>query len=343
MQICLLTYQDLDAPEPPDGDWLCDPRPHLPEADWTLVCLEKADCVTTVERLVADGHELFFNLCDAAEEEDDPGIDVVRTLERLGVAFTGADSSFFDPSREAMKEACAQEGIDTPAFRVARNERDVERAARALRFPLFVKHHRSYSSINLSRASRVATPAGLRRQARKIIDRHGAALIEEYVAGTECTVLVAEDPARPAHPTTYQPIQVVFPPGEEFKHSDLKWVDFEGMDAVPVVDPTLDGVLRDISARFFSAIGGVGFGRCDLRIDESGRPFMLEINPNCGIYYPSSAYACADLCLLHDPAGHEGFTRQLVEAALSRHAASRSSPASRAARRSEAGARRASR
>ncbi len=45
----------------------------------------------------------------------------------------------------------------------------------------------------------------------------------------------------------------------------------------------------------------------------------LEINANCGIYYPSDEPGSADQCLAYDPAGHEAFTRQLVAAALKRH------------------------
>jgi D-alanine-D-alanine ligase len=46
---------------------------------------------------------------------------------------------------------------------------------------------------------------------------------------------------------------------------------------------------------------------------------MLEINPNCGVYYLPKDAGSADLCLLHDPEGHAGFTRQLIRAALHRH------------------------
>ena len=117
-------------------------------------------------------------------------------------------------SRLAMKRACRKEGIDTPAYVFASRESDVERAAKKLRFPLFVKHHNSYASVALSRISRVRTPAGLRRQARKIISRFGKALIEEYIDGTECTVLVAENADDPARPKTYTPMQYRFPEGE---------------------------------------------------------------------------------------------------------------------------------
>ena len=242
----------------------------------------------------------------------------MQTLEEHGVAFTGATSEFYEPSREAMKLACRAEGIDTPDYVLARCEADLERAAAILRFPLFVKHYSSYSSVDLSRRSRVCSPAGLRRQARKMMRRHGAALIEEFIEGTEVTVLVAENPDDPERPKTYTPIQYRFPEGETFKHSDMKWVDYNKMSALPVDDPILDARLRDASARFFVALKGASFGRCDLRVGRGGAPFMLEINPNCGVYYLPEDAGGADLCIAHDPEGHVGFTRQLIRAALHR-------------------------
>jgi D-alanine-D-alanine ligase len=319
MRICLLTTQDLDAETFAEDDWPCDPRPFYQGAEWDSVKLNYSTAVEQVTRLAERGYDLFFNLCDGAADEKRPGVEVVETLERLNVPFTGATSGFYEPSREQMKRACEAEGIPTPAWVLARDEADVERAGAELRFPLFVKHHSSYASVGLSRRSRVRTPAGLRRQARKIMSRYDAALIEEYVDGIECTVLVAENPENPARPKTYAPMQYRFPAGEDFKHADMKWVDYDALSSFPVEEPELDARLRDVSARFFVALGGASFGRCDLRVDRAGTPWMLEINPNCGVYYPATDPGSADLCLRHDPEGHGGFTRQLIEAALKRH------------------------
>ncbi len=320
MRICLLTNQYLDKVPFPADDWPCDPRPFLPEDDWTLVTLkDKFTSVAEVERQIAKGFDLFFNLCDGAEGQDIPGVEVIHTLEKHGVPFTGATSSFYEPTRLEMKAACQSVGVATPACILARTPEDVEQAATTLRFPLFVKHYNSYASVDLSRNSRVRTPEGLRRQSRKIMSRHGAALIEEYIEGVECSVLVAENPADPEHPTTYTPIQYSFPPGESFKHAKLKWEDYGGLECHPVQDPTLAARLCRDSAEFFRALGGTSFGRCDIRVDKAGTPYMLEINPNCGVYYPMSDPGTADIILSHDPAGHHGFTAQLVQAALTRN------------------------
>lgn len=322
MRICLLTTQDLHADPFPADDWPCDPRPFLAEASWHVETLRKPTSVQQVRARIDDGFDLFFNLCDGAADQDDvPGIEVVQTLEDAGVPFTGATSGFYEPSRETMKQVCVAEGIATPDYRFVDSVGQVEDVAERLKFPLFVKHYSSYASVDLSRNSRVQTVAGLRRQVAKMVRRHGSALVEEYIDGTECTVLVAENPHDPDRPTTYQPIQYDFPEGEEFKHSDMKWVEYEKLAAFPVRDEVLGERLRDLAARFFVALGGASFGRCDIRVDPDGRPYMLEINPNCGIYYPPADAGSADLCLMHDPAGHEGFTRQLVEAALARHRA----------------------
>jgi len=318
MRICLLTNQDLLAVPFADDDWPCDPRPFYPEADWHVECLSKATSVEQVTRRIHDGFDLYFNLCDGAADQDTPGIEVVQTLEQHGVAFTGATSAFYEPSREAMKDVCRARGIDAPQYVLAREDADVERAAAMLNFPLFVKHYSSYSSVDLSRHSRVVTPAGLKRQARKIMRRHGAALIEEFIEGSEVTVLVAEDPDDPAQPKTYVPIQYRFPEGETFKHAAMKWVEYDQMASFPVEDPVVDARVRDASARLFVGLNGASFGRCDFRVTHDGVPFMLEINPNCGVYYPPADAGSADLCLLHDPEGHVGFTRRLIRAALNR-------------------------
>ncbi len=320
LRICLLTTQNLDADPFPKDDWPCDPRPFIPEASWHVATLEDKDCTDEVARLAAEDFDVYFNLCDGAADQDIPGIEVVQTLERMQVPFTGATSEFYEPSRQQMKDACRAQGILAPRHILARTEEDVERAAWALRFPLFVKHYSSYASVDLSRASRVKTPAVLRRQARKIMSRHGAALIEEYISGTECTVLVAENPYDANRPKTFSPMQYRFPQGEDFKHAKLKWVDYDSLSSFPVTDPVLETKLRDISARFFVELKGASFGRCDIRVDPDGHPHMLEINPNCGVFYPPTDPGSADLCLMHDPEGHEGFTRLLVAAALRRHA-----------------------
>ena len=323
MRICLLTNQDIDSPDFPAEDWRCDPRPYFPEAEWTVICVDdKETSVTEVERAAEIGFDLFFNLCDGcASEDDNPGVEVVETLERLGLPYTGANPEFWEPSREKIKQVCKELGIHTPASVRVSDDETFEKALKELNFPMFVKHYSSYASVDISRHSKVVSEAGLLRQVNKIVAKHGAALVEEYIEGDECTVLVAENPQAPEHPIAFTPVQYEFPDGHAFKHEALKWDEehFKGLKAVVVKDPILAERLRRESAALFRGLNGVGFGRCDIRLAKDGTPYMLEINANCGIYYPLDAAGSADFILQLDPTGHVGFTRLLIDAAFARN------------------------
>ncbi len=122
MHICLLTTQDLDADPFPADDWPCDPRPFYPEAAWHVATLKKKTAVAHVTRMIKNGFDIFFNLCDGAADQDIPGIEVVQTLEEAGVPFTGARtperrqvSSPEDLLRLNIDELRTTGGMDLPA------------------------------------------------------------------------------------------------------------------------------------------------------------------------------------------------------------------------------------
>lgn len=319
MKICILSdaYEGSDSPLAA-VDAVVDPSPYLAGHDCVRVDLTKATAVREVIRLARQGFDVFFNLCDGAWDEDRPGIEVVEALERLGVAHTGPTPRSYEPSREAMKRVCHAWGIATPPGVTVREEGDLERALAALRFPMIVKHPSSYSSIGMTRDSRVETPEALAREVERFVGRFGGALVEEFVAGRELSVLVAENPDDPARPTTYPPVEIAFPPGETFKHFDVKWVDFERMDCRPVADAELAARVRDEAAKLFLDLGGAGWGRCDVRVDAEGRSWMLEINPNAAVFYPPSDPSTADAILALAPGGPRAFAEQMVRAALAR-------------------------
>ncbi len=301
--------------------WIClgIPTPYLPEGSEAEVhIIHKATAVKQVIELSKQGFDVFINLCDGAWDEDRPGIEVVQAMERLGLAFTGADSAFYEPTREKMKLICHYWGIKTPAGVFANTMDDVEIAVETLRYPMIVKHANSYSSIGMTRESRVTNADDLRRMAHKMMDEFGSALIEEFIEGREFTALVAENVDDPMHPHAYVPVEFRFPKGETFKHFDMKWVDCHDMRGIPVDDPGLVQRLQEMTKRLFVGLNGKGYGRSDIRMDADGELYMLEINPNCGMFYPEDDAGSADLCLLNDPAGHKGFMQTIIAAALRR-------------------------
>ena len=319
MRLCVLgpSYQHSTS-ELRDHDPRCDPSVYLPEHSFEECLIDKATAVRHVGRLARRGFDVFVNLCDGAWDEDRPGIEVVHALERLGLAFTGAGSSFYEPTRAAMKMACHYAGIATPAFAFARDRMEAERAAATLRYPIIVKHPNGYNSVGLTRDSRVTTPTQLLERADAAIEAYGGCLLEEFIEGREFTALVAEPGEGESVPRAYPPIEFTFPPGESFKHFDLKWIDHATMQSVPVTDPALSEAILQRSRDLFLSLGGTGYGRCDLRMNAEGELFMLEINPNCSVFYPTGSFGSADAILALDRGGHRGFLEHLIACARRR-------------------------
>ncbi len=319
MKICVLqsSYLLSDSPLKED-DFLLDIRPHLLEHEVEIADIHKATAVRQVRELVQQGFDLFINLCDGAWDEDRAGIEVVQALERYNVPFTGATSDFYEPTREDMKRVCHNYGIGTPRHYFAMAEADIEEAVQSLRFPMIVKHPNSYSSIGMTRSSRVETPTALRIETTRMIEQFGEALIEEFIDGREFTVLVVENAADTQNPVVFQAMEFLFPQGETFKHYDLKWIEYQDMSCRPCEDAELNERLRAMSQQMFLGLNGAGYGRCDIRMNADGELFMLEINPNCGIFYSPEEAGSADFILLNHPNGYAYFLSLIQKAAFQR-------------------------
>jgi D-alanine-D-alanine ligase len=182
-----------------------------------------------------------------------------------------------------------------------------------------VKHPQSYGSTGMFRESRADTLAEVKTQVARICSLFGAARMEEFIVGPEYNVLVVEDASDPDRPFAYPPAELIFPAGEEFWHTDVKWdytVPFSFREVTePVLRRRLQGAARDL----FRAMGMAGYGRCDVRIDERGDLYILELNPNPGIMLPLEEYGPADYMILYDADGYRGFIDRIVRAALARH------------------------
>ena len=83
---------------------------------------------------------------------------------------------------------------------------------------------------------------------------------------------MVDNPGDPDTPHAYLPIECQFQHGEDFKHFDLKWKDYESMAWVPCDDPHLDKALRAAAVAAYKATRGVSYGRCDFRVRQFAMP-----------------------------------------------------------------------
>lgn len=284
--------------------------------DWELVYVKRPSFDFLLDLSRRKQFDVYMNLCDGALDEDRPGLDVIEALEQLNLPFTGADSRFYSPTREQMQSVAEIQGIGFVRGFHATSLRDLSEAKK-LKYPLMVKHPNSYGSEGMTRESRVETPAQLRAQAERLLELYGGARVEEFIEGPEFTCLVVDNPEDLASSFAYPPGMVVFPKGETFLHAEAKWVKLARIKRVK--DSALSARIQDMSKKLFIGLGGVGYGRTDIRMNAEGELFILEINPNCAILYPPEDQGPADVPITFDPDGHRGFLDRIFRSAILRH------------------------
>jgi D-alanine-D-alanine ligase len=245
--------------------------------------------------------DVFFNLCDGTPDDELSGIGLVQAMEKLGLAFTGADSIFFDPSRQEMKAYAKKSNVPAPNWVMVDRVEDVERVSKRLRFPVLVKPPHGYASIGITRDSRCENLEQLKSRPKRRSSCSDARFSKSSSRDASSPVSSRKTPMIRNNPITFKPVEFIFPKGESFKHYNMKWVEYEKMSVAPVNDARIEKVLREQTSRLFKAMNGNGYARCDYRMAADGTIHMLEINPNCGIFYAPDEPGSADFSLINDP------------------------------------------
>lgn len=317
MRVCILSDEVI-------SDF--DPTPFMTGYAWEMITMTKP--VREVIRSLAEQNrfDVYINLCEGYEyDEGDKdtaydAIDVVYALEEFNLPFTGAPSRVFDPTREEMQAAAEAHGVGFAKGYRVKSKEEAKRLVESLRYPIMVKHPQSYGSTGMIKESRCDSLEQVLAQVERVCAEYGAARMEEFIVGREFNVLVAENPADFNSPIAYPPTELVFPPGEEFWHTVVKWDTSLPFNFARVTDEALIAKLQDIGVRMFKAIGAESYGRCDVRMNEHGELFILEINSNPAIMLRPEEFGPADFMILYDAGGYKVFFDRLFEVAKLRQA-----------------------
>jgi len=308
MQICVLIE---------DGYTKFNPEYYLENYRSTVVVMEPP-VRKTLRSISRDGEfDVYLNLCEGYDDWYYTGSEVVRALQELNLPYTGADAGFYNTTREQMQAVADVSGV---RFIQGGNVSDVGEAevlADRLSYPLMVKHPNSYGSVGMTRKSRVEDLKQLKQQVRRICRNYGSARVEEFIDGREFTSFVVDNPDDLNNPCVYPPAELIFPPGEHFLHTQVKWKKFVYMKEVE--DKVLSMQLQTMTRDLYKALHGCGYARCDFRMDVDGTLFMLEINPNNGILYEPRDLGPADIMIDYDEGGHKLFLDRIFRSALVRH------------------------
>jgi len=241
--------------------------------------------------------DLVFNiaegLCGEARESQVPAI-----LDFLGVPYTGSGvlSLALALDKAKAKQLFRDAGIPTPAFQlVTRSDAPLDPA---LQFPLMVKPNREGSAKGIWASSLVPDHAGAAAQIRRVMVQYDQpVLVEEFIEGTELTVgILGNEPPR-ALPVLEIDFASCGGSGERFYSWRMK--EYQGQGDLHLT-PTFwcparlpGSVMAEVQRVALAAhevLGCRDFSRVDVRLDQEGRPYVLEANSLPGLDPAESNY-----------------------------------------------------
>lgn len=231
---------------------------------------------------------IAFNLLEGFDDITIFDQNVVSYLELLKMSYTGCNSRGLLLARDKSlsKKLLAYHRIAVPEFEVFRAGRPIRRPKR-LPFPLIVKSLTQEASIGISQASVVDSDEKLKERVAFIHDSIGtAALVEQYIDGRELYVGILGNQSLQALPVwelffTNMPVEAKRIATDRVKWS-VKYQKKYGIDSGPAEElpEAACEKIQHLCKRTFRALELSGFARIDLRLDEAGKVWVLEANPN---------------------------------------------------------------
>ena len=296
------------------------------KADWKM----EYDVITTLEEIGHEVHALgvgsdlgairkamhefephiVFNLL---EDFDDVAVydqNVVSYLELIRMSYTGCNPRGLMLARDKAisKQLLTYHRVAVPEFVVFKRGKSIKKPKR-LAFPLIVKSLVLEGSAGISQASVVSDDERLEERVDFIHQTFETdAIAERYIEGRELYVGVIGN----------QRLQV-FPVWELFftKKGDevlpiatgrVKWNSRyqkrHGIRTGEATDlpPAKQEAIQHLCKRIYRILGLSGYARLDLRLDPSGKIYVLEANPNPQIASGEDFAESADRAGLNYPA-----------------------------------------
>jgi len=246
-----------------------------------------ADVVRALRQFSPD---VVFNLCESLVSDPRYEPAVVGLLERLGAVFTGNGQAVLRLclDKAACNEALRRAGVPVPSSALVRSVGDLPAA---LLYPAIVKPNGEDGSTGIHSGSVVHDRAQALAEVAQLCNAGKSAIIQRYISGREVNIALLGTADN--GPMRVLPMAEIdfgeMPPGKPHIVSyAAKWdpesPEWRGTRVVPASLP--EPVVRRLT-RLARAVGNAldlgGYARVDVRIDESDRPYVVDVNPNCDI------------------------------------------------------------
>jgi D-alanine-D-alanine ligase len=227
---------------------------------------------------------------------------VPAIAEFLGVPYLGSDPLTLALSLHKVraKEVFLQRGVPTAPFTCVESLDDLPVLGNGQGYPVFLKPVWEGSSKGVMEANYVSDPDTARERARYLLAAYGQpVLVESFLPGEEFTVAIIGNgrEARPLPLIRYRfeglPSGALPIIGYEAKWTwDVPDRPLEILECPARIDDVLAARIRDAALAAYRALGCRDWARVDVRLDATGMPNVLEVNPLPGIIPDPVANSC---------------------------------------------------
>jgi len=293
-------------------------------ADWQPELWPAEPDFAWVQRLYTEPPHVVFNLFEGFGLGDGNEVLAAKHLEQACVPFTGNSATALELCRDKLSaiSRLQQAGLPVPLsiFIESLDGLSPALASLSIEFPVFIKPAYLDASIGIDLTNVVLDRGELLHRASSLLQQYGPILIQEFLPGREFNVSVIEI----GHVQVLPVSEIVFQCDAEHPWPvvtySAKWSPGSHADRCtrPVcpasIDPDLERKLSNLARDAFLALRCRDYARIDLRLDRSGQPKILEVNPNPG-YHPDAGFSRS---LKAAGWSHAEFSRALVRQALTR-------------------------
>ena len=251
------------------------------------------DDLKVVRRAVEEWKpDIVFNMMEAFHELGTFDHNIVSYLELLRVPYTGCNPRGLMLARDKAlsKTILHYHRIPVPDFAVVHLGRKVRRPKK-LGFPLIVKSLTQEGSTGISQASVVEDDHRLGERVKFIHESIGTdAIVERYVEGRELYVGIIGNQKLTVFPVwelhfTKRADEVHRIATERVKWSTKYQRKYGIKTQAARLSDDASTRIQHLCRRVYRSLSLSGYARIDLRMDDTGRAYVIEANPNPQLGY----------------------------------------------------------
>jgi D-alanine-D-alanine ligase len=237
----------------------------LVERGFKAVAIDWEEGLWLPGELEENGVEVVWNALHGTFGEDGA---VQGLLSCLHVPYTGSGilASALAMDKVASKRIFESNGVPTPRWRIVPPDAGPS-FVEDFELPLVIKPALEGSSVGVSIVRDRGQIAAALELARK---QRGVTLVEAYVPGAEVCVGILDDEVLGT--IEIRPATGFYDYDAKYKRDDTRY-----LVPAPLPPPTIERI-EAAALGAHRALGCSGYSRVDLRIDEGGSPYLLEVN-----------------------------------------------------------------